>query len=385
MEQLNMDPGYHEYDNYPEISRDQGSAFRTKIFGFDKDDVLSYIDKLVQDVAEQKQSFEDAHYRLSEQNRDLSERVSRYEKQMYAIRQELDDEKQYNQNAREREDLFRKAVNVLQEKVAFLQSNSQNQDKDLGSEGATSRRDEIVQRLREELYRKDESISKMDAEIARRDDIILSQDKMLSLKDNQLEYYMRALDDTNQKLAMQTEKATRMSDQVISLKKQIVSLETRLEEESNSFKITKTRNSPYSSSQDYMYNNYSPRKYEKKRTGDFQERYQSDDPAFTNNKNRYSNIPDESRLAQQKYERERFSDRYSDTSYDMYVADIYKGETYDYPMQSDLRMRGQYNQNEGNIPKPIRVVENDDQWSYQTSYRNGIPLVKEIYDDSQVY
>ena len=233
MEQVNSNPNIQEYETFSEFTREQGSAFKTSIFGFDKEDVISYIDRLIRDITNQKNSLEEAHIRLTDQNRDLVERINRYEQHIFVIRRELEDEKQYNDNAREREELFRKAVGVLQEKVAYLQeNNSANNVKELEESfrNQMQRANDIIVRLRQELLGKDDSINRMTEEITRRNDIILNQDRMLSAKDKQVEYYMISLENMKQRFNEQAEVSERLKDQINAMKAQVSSLENRLQE-----------------------------------------------------------------------------------------------------------------------------------------------------------
>lgn len=245
MEQENSNPNLQEYDTFSEFSREQGSAFKTSFLGFDKDDVISYIDRLVRDVTDQKNSLEDAHIRLTEQNRSLVDRINRYEQEMYTAKQELEDERQYNVNAREREELFKKAVGVLQEKVAYLQENSST-GQESNYKVQIEKANDIIVRLREELLSKDRSISKISDEVSRRNEILIDQDRLLTMKDKQLDYYTKSLESMKQKLYEQTLIANRMNEQINVMQTKISQLESRLLEASKQQLVENKRaNSPY--------------------------------------------------------------------------------------------------------------------------------------------
>ena len=228
MEQVNNDPHLKEYETFSEFSKEQGSAFKTTMFGFDKEDVISYIDRLVRDVTDQKNSLEEAHIRLTDQNRDLVDRINKYEQHISLLRKQLDDEKQFNENAREREELFKKAVGVLQEKVTYLQGNTTNKELEESFNTQMQKANDIVMRLREELLTKDNSIRKMNDEIGRRNEILLNQDKLMSMKDKQIEYYTINQEKLKQKINEQTDITDRMSEQITSMKDRISSLESKL-------------------------------------------------------------------------------------------------------------------------------------------------------------
>ena len=247
MEQAKENSYIQEYETFSEFSREQGSAFRTSIFGFDKEDVISYIDRLVKDVTDQKNSLEEAHIRLTEQNRDLVERINRYEQQIFVVRQELDDEKKYNDNAREREELFRKAVGVLQEKVAYLQDNTSSKELEESFKTQMQKANDIVVRLRKELLGKDESLGKMNNEISRRNEILLNQDKLLLMKDKHIEEFTVELENAKQKINEQTSINERLNEQISSMKNQISDLENRLRDISR-------ENSKYSNYRDNQIN-----------------------------------------------------------------------------------------------------------------------------------
>ncbi|MCL1830809.1 MAG: hypothetical protein FWG21_05200 [Oscillospiraceae bacterium] len=227
MDNVVNSPGFKEYDSFADFSREQGSAFRTSFLGFDKEDVISYIDRLVRDITDQKNSLEAAHINMTEQNRDLIERINRYEQDVYLIRQQLEDEKQYNENAREREELFRKAIGVLQEKVEYLQNNS-SQGLELAFNEQMQKANSIIVRLREELLAKDVGIGKMTEEISKRNKILMDQDKLLSMKEQQLIYYVRNLEELKVKYSEQSQTVNTMSEEIGSLQQQLSVLENRL-------------------------------------------------------------------------------------------------------------------------------------------------------------
>ena len=95
MEQLNNanQPEFSPFGAAEPLARGQSNSFKTSILGFDKEDVLSYIDRLVSDIADQRSNLEISLNRLTDQNRDLIERVNRYEQRIHALQNELDDER----------------------------------------------------------------------------------------------------------------------------------------------------------------------------------------------------------------------------------------------------------------------------------------------------
>jgi len=243
VEHRGENPRINEYEMPDDFAREQSSAFKTSFLGFDKDDVISYIDKLVRDVSEQKDSIEASLTRLTGQNRDLIERINRYEHEIHTVKIQLDDEKQYNANAYEREELFKRAVAILQEKVAFLQNNtvSPTGGIDVSFEEQTQRANEIVLKLREELLRKDESISKMSEELSRRNDIILNQDKILSAKDSQINAHVRALEEAKRQISARIAEVQRMSEQVAMLTSRVSLLEEKRGEALNELNEARNR------------------------------------------------------------------------------------------------------------------------------------------------
>ena len=218
------------FDGIGGIASHRTNSFKTSLFGFDKDDVISYIDKLVKDISDQKNNIDVTLNRMTEQNSELIERINRYEKQISVIQNELEDEKLYNNNAREREELFKKAVAILQEKVAFLQNNTVapmgEMDSDL--ESRTKRANEIVIRLREDLLRKDENIGKLGAAISRRNDVILDQDRMIVQRDRIISERTAELNSLAERLNRRTRDLEIAQDRIATLQNRIGNLEKHI-------------------------------------------------------------------------------------------------------------------------------------------------------------
>jgi len=219
-----------EYSSIGGISSHRTNSFKTSLFGFDKGDVISYIDKLVQDISNQKNNIDVTLNRMTEQNSELIERINRYEKQISVIQAELEDEKLYNNNAREREELFKKAVAILQEKVAFLQNNTVapmgEADSDL--ESRTKRANEIVIKLREDLLRKDENIGKLGAAISRRNDVILDQDRMIAQRDRIISERTAEINSLAERLNRRTRDLEIAQDRIVTLQNRVGNLENHI-------------------------------------------------------------------------------------------------------------------------------------------------------------